>query len=59
MLINARVVRLDEELAAFTFESMDIDAFAHLKNIVLYNTDQPDEFLKQCEDNPGFKLPEP
>ncbi len=40
--INAIVVRTDREGMAFRFEEMDIDTFSHLKQILYYNTGDPE-----------------
>ena len=37
------------------FTTMDTDSFFHLRNIVLYNSEDPDGFLVECENRPGFR----
>ena len=54
--MDAKVVRNDDKGIGLTFEIMDIETFRHLKNIVLYNSDDPSKFVAQCDDLPGFKL---
>lgn len=38
--IRGRVVRQDEDGVGIVFESMDVDVYTHLKNIVRYNEEQ-------------------
>ncbi len=40
--IDGKVVRKDESGMAIVFGSMDLDAFIHLKNILYYNSGDPD-----------------
>jgi len=40
--IDGRIVRTDEAGIAVAFESMDLDSYTHLKNIVRYNVANPD-----------------
>lgn len=53
--LKCEVIRETNEGFAVTFEEMDIETYQHLKNIVLYNSDDPEAFLKQCQERPGFK----
>jgi hypothetical protein len=53
--LNCTVVREMENGFAVTFKEMDIETYQHLKNIILYNSDDPEAFLRQCEERPGFK----
>ncbi len=41
--INGRVARQSEKGIAIAFESMDLDSYSHLKNIVRYNSSEPDD----------------
>lgn len=41
--MEGRVVRSGETGIAVSFRSMDLDSYTHLKNIVKYNVDNPDE----------------
>lgn len=41
--IEGRVVRSNTTGVAISFRSMDLDSYTHLKNIVKYNVDNPDE----------------
>ncbi len=51
--MQGRVVRCQEEGIAIQFEEVDLDSFYHLKNIVYYNTKDPDavdrEFLSGAD----------
>ena len=40
--IDGKVVRTDSTGMAIIFDSMDLDAFIHLKNILYYNSGEPD-----------------
>ena len=40
------VIRKTEEGIGIYFDEIDIDSFFHLKNIVYYNTDHPDEIAE-------------
>ena len=53
--LNAQVIRTTEEGVALNFKEMDIETYQHLKNIVLYNSEDPEAFLEQCQERPGFK----
>jgi Tfp pilus assembly protein PilZ len=53
--LNAHVTRTTAEGIALTFKEMDIETYQHLKNIVLYNSDDPEAFLEQCQQRPGFR----
>jgi hypothetical protein len=41
--MEGAIVRSDPAGLAVAFESMDLDTYTHLKNIIRYNTDVPDE----------------
>jgi len=41
--MEGRIVRTDASGIAITFESMDLDSYTHLKNIVRYNVSDPDD----------------
>ncbi len=43
--MEGRIVRADGSGVGIAFESMDLDSYTHLKNIVRYNSDAPDEGL--------------
>ncbi len=53
--LRGDVVREMEDGFAINFNEMDIETYQHLKNIVLYNTEDPESFLQQCQERPGFK----
>lgn len=44
---DGRVSRIDENGLAFRFELIDLDSYLHLKNIIAYNSDDPDKVLEE------------
>jgi hypothetical protein len=40
--MKARVARVEETGLGLSFESMDLDSYTHLKNILMYNSDRDD-----------------
>ena len=44
--MDGRIVRTDGSGVGIAFESMDLDSYAHLKNIVRYNSAAPHERLQ-------------
>ncbi len=45
--IKAKVVRTDDNGLAFLFEEIDLDSFYHLKNILYYNSGEPEVIDKE------------
>ena len=45
--IDGKVARKDKGGMAIIFDSMDLDAFIHLKNILYYNSGDPDRIDKE------------
>ncbi len=43
--ISGLVVRHDTDGVAVAFKSMGLDSYTHLKNVVRYNSDTPDEIF--------------
>ncbi len=43
------IVRVDENGIALHFTDIDLDSFYHLKNIVYYNADDPDQVAGEVE----------
>ena len=43
LCMEGTVVRKDPSGVAITFDSMDLDSYTDLKNIVRYNTENPDD----------------
>ncbi len=41
--MNGSIIRKETSGIAIAFESMDLDSYTHLKNIVRYNTSNPDD----------------
>ena len=54
--MKGTVVRVKEDGVALHFYEMDLDSFSHLKNILYYNSEDPDtldeEFVVQFESSP-------
>lgn len=46
-----KVVRHDDQGVGIHFEEIDIDTFFHLKNIVYYNADDPDQVEDELVEN--------
>ena len=44
---EGKVVRREESGVGIFFESVDLDSFMHLKKLVLYNADDPEEVEKE------------
>jgi hypothetical protein len=53
--IDGEVVRYDQAGMAVKFSSMSPTTFDHLRKVVMYNSSDPEDFLKECRDKPGFK----
>ncbi|MBU4261849.1 MAG: PilZ domain-containing protein [Proteobacteria bacterium] len=49
--MKGKVVRRDERGVGIHFEEIDIDTFFHLKNIVYYNADDPDQVENELAEN--------
>ena len=54
LCMKGEVARVDSEGVGIHFSEIDIDTFSHLKNIVYYNADDPD----QLEANIPEELPD-
>ncbi|RUM87903.1 MAG: PilZ domain-containing protein [Thermodesulfatator sp.] len=48
--IEGHVVRREEQGMAIFFDSMDLDAFIHLKNILYFNSGDPERIDKELSD---------
>ncbi|OCC15866.1 type IV pilus assembly PilZ [Dissulfuribacter thermophilus] len=48
--IRAKVARADSNGLAFTFEEIDMDSFFHLRNVLYYNSGDPDRIDKEIID---------
>ncbi len=48
--IEGRVVRAEEGGMAIFFDSMDIDAFIHLKNILYFNSGDPERIDREISE---------
>ena len=45
--VKGKVVRKDRNGVGISFESVDVDSFIHLKNVVRYNAENPDAVEKE------------
>lgn len=50
--MDGEVVRVEKNGIAIKFSEIDLDSFYHLRNIVYYNSENPDELAG--EDDPDF-----
>ena len=42
LAMKGKIVRVDTDRIALNFSEIDLDSFYHLKNIIYYNSDDPD-----------------
>lgn len=47
--IEATILRIDENAVAMSFTGLDAESFYHLKNLIQYNTDQPETIEDELE----------
>jgi hypothetical protein len=47
LTIKGTITRQEKNGLAIGFESMDLDSFMHLKNVILYNATDPEEVEKE------------
>ncbi|MFH1091513.1 MAG: PilZ domain-containing protein [Pseudomonadota bacterium] len=52
--MKGRVVRQDPGGLAVDFVEVDLDSFSHLRNIVLYNSEDPAEVDQELVSKPAF-----
>jgi hypothetical protein len=43
--MHGTVIRLEDNGIAVEFTTMDLDSYTHLKNILRYNAENPDDIL--------------
>ena len=55
LLIDGEIARSDHVGVGIKFLQMGPATLDHLRKIVLYNTDNPEDFLVECTTKPGFK----
>ena len=51
---SGEVVRVSEEGIAIEFEQIDLDSMEHLRKLVLYNADDPEQVEQEIEDSAGI-----
>jgi len=44
---NGRVVRVTDDGLALEFTSLDLDSYVHLRNLIIYNAEDPDGILEE------------
>ncbi|MFZ5764979.1 MAG: PilZ domain-containing protein [Thermodesulfobacteriota bacterium] len=47
--MQGRIMRIEDDGAGLRFDELDLDTFTHLKNIVYYNADDPDQLKPEEE----------
>jgi hypothetical protein len=47
LTVKGRITRQEKDGVAIRFESMDLDSYMHLKNIILHNVADPEEAEKE------------
>ncbi len=52
--VKTEVVRNSGDSIALKFVKIDIESLNHLKNILLYNADDPESIEKEIKDHPGL-----
>lgn len=58
LTMRGEVARTDDFGAGIHFKEVDIDTFFHLKNIVYYNSDDPDALEEDVVDTVVEEIPE-
>jgi hypothetical protein len=48
--IKGEVVRVEKDGVALRFHEMDLDSYYHLKNIIYYNAEDPDDITEKLMD---------
>ncbi|MEW6289459.1 MAG: PilZ domain-containing protein [Thermodesulfobacteriota bacterium] len=51
LTMGGKVVRLGDSGVGVHFEEIDIDTFYHLKNIIYYNAEDPDQVENELREN--------
>ena len=52
--MKGRVARVDAKGLGISFEEIDLDSFAHLRNIILYNAGDPSDVDHELASKPAF-----
>ncbi|MEW6266827.1 MAG: ATP-binding protein [Thermodesulfobacteriota bacterium] len=52
--MKGRVARVDEGGMGIDFDEIDLDSFYHLRNIILYNIDEPSDVESELATKPAF-----
>ncbi len=48
--MQGRVVRVEAERIALVFTEIDLDSYYHLKNIIYYNSEDPDKIEQELQE---------
>jgi len=54
--IRCQVVRTDESGAGIRFINIDVEGYQLFKNLMIYNSTDPDTLLAELEKNPGLDI---
>lgn len=52
--MKGKIARIDEEGMAVDFTEVDLDSFYHLRNIILYNSGEPNDVDDELVNKPAF-----
>jgi len=54
---KAKAVHIKENILGFSFlYIIDLDGYKHFKNLMVFNSDDPDELLNELEEHPGMLI---
>jgi len=53
--MEGKVTRQEDDGFAIEFLSMEIDSLYHLRNLVMWNAPDPEAFMHECQEYPGFR----
>jgi len=56
IIFRCEVVRIDESGAGIRFINIDINGYQQFKNLMIYNSTDPDALLAELEKNPGLDI---
>lgn len=54
--IHCQIVRTDESGAGIRFINIDVKGYQQFKNLMIYNSTDPDKLLAELEDHPGLDI---
>ncbi len=53
---KCRIVRIDENGSGIRFLNVDVKDYQQFKNLMVYNSPNPDKLLDELEQNPGIVI---